>query len=118
MRAIATMTKLGGMLNMAERPVCETEATLMAVEMNIAIKGRAVSLMAVAAGVTRRQKEQGSDDLTRHRHREPEQRHKDDRNGCTGTYLACATSGLTDAKNKGDKSSRRRARAVSESLQT
>ena len=57
MQAIATMTKLGGMLNMADSPSpTQTETTLMVVEMNIAIKGLAASLMAVAAGVTRRAK--------------------------------------------------------------
>ena len=57
MQAIATMTKLGGMLNMADSPSpTQTETTLMAVEINIAIDGLAVSLMAVAAGVTRRAK--------------------------------------------------------------
>lgn len=57
MQAIATITKLGGMLNMADSPSpAQTETTLMVVEMNIAIKGLAASLMAVAAGVTRRAK--------------------------------------------------------------
>ena len=57
MQAIVTMTKLGGMLNMADSPSpAQTETTLTVVEMNIAIRGLAASLMAVAAGVTRRAK--------------------------------------------------------------
>lgn len=51
--AIVTITKLGGMLKIADTASpAHTETTLIPVEIVIARTGRAVTMIAVAAGVT------------------------------------------------------------------
>ena len=52
-QAMVTMTKLGGMLNIADSPSpSHTDIALITVDVTIAAAGRGVSIMAVAAGVT------------------------------------------------------------------
>src|SRR3981189_1733627 len=52
-RAIVTMTKLGGRLNIADIPTpSHTDIKLITVETSIAADGFGVSMIAVAAGVT------------------------------------------------------------------
>ena len=100
---IVTIRKLGGMLNIADSASpAHTATSANTVETAMAAVGRAVSMMAVAAGVTNSANNSSVPTAcTAMVTASPSSAMKMTDSRRTGTPLASATAGLTDANNSG-----------------
>src|SRR5690349_9718970 len=103
--AIVTITKLGGMLKIAETASpAHTDTTLITVEIVIARIGRAVTMIAVAAGVTTSANSSSVPTAsTAIVTAIPNSTMNSTDKARTGTPLASATCALTDANSSGRK---------------